>query len=181
MLILKWIQKWQTEVFLLMTKIHKSVNLSFKQLKTKYTAENIPALKEENYVDNIQNYQSSLHHELEKTNFPDEKEKNYSKDWDGVAKTIYADKEFGNELQESSYLLNDVKSILKDIDSKEERLAIVFKFVQNRMNWNNDNGYYTDKGVKQAYIDKTGNVAEINFILISYVKISRIRCKSSFG
>ena len=148
------------------------VNLSFRQLKTKYTAESISALKEENYVDNIQNYQSSFHHELEKTNFPDEKEKNYSKDWDGVTKTIYAEKEFGNELQESSYLLNDVKTILKDIDSKEERLAIVFKFVQNRMNWNNDNGYYTDKGVKQAYIDKTGNVAEINFILISMLKLA---------
>jgi len=122
-------------------------------------------------VDNIQNYRSSLNHELEKTNFPDEKEKNYSKDWNGVTKTIYAEKEFGIELQESSYLLNDVKTILKDIDSKEERLAIVFKFVQNRMNWNNDNGYYIDKGVKQAYIDKTGNVADINLFLISCLKL----------
>ena len=153
-------------------KNSQTVNLSFRQLKTKYTADNIPALKEENFVDNIQNYQSSLHHELEKTNFPDEKEKNYSKDWDGVAKTIYADKEFGNELQESSYLLNDVKTILKDIDSKEERLVAVFKFVQSRMNWNNDNGYYTDKGVKQAYLDRTGNVSEINFILISMLKLA---------
>jgi hypothetical protein len=153
-------------------KNRQTVMLTFNQLKTKYTAEDIPALKEESYVDNIQNYQSSLHHELEKTNFPDEKEKNYSKDWDGVAKIIYAEKEFGKELQENSFLVNDVKTILKDIDSKEERLAAVFKFVQSRMNWNNDNGYYTDKGVKQAYIDRTGNVAEINFILISMLKLA---------
>lgn len=153
-------------------KNSQTVNLNFRQLKTKYTAENNSALKEENFIDNFQNYQSSLHHELEKTNFPDEKEKNYSKDWDGVTKTIYADKEFGIELQESSYLLNDLKTILKDIDSKEERLAIVFNFVQNRMNWNNKYGYYIDKGVKQAYIDKTGNVAEINFILISMLKLA---------
>jgi hypothetical protein len=153
-------------------KNSQTVMLTFNQLKTKYTAENIPALKEESYVDNIQNYQSSLHHELEKTNFPDENEKNYSKDWDGVAKIIYAEKEFGKELQENSFLIDDVKTILKDIDSKEERLATVFKFVQSRMNWNNDNGYYTDKGVKQAYIDRTGNVAEINFILISMLKLA---------
>lgn len=135
---------------------HQSVNLSFNQLKSKYSAENIPALKEESFVDNIQNYQSSLYHELEKTNFPDEKEKNYSKDWDGVAKTIYADKEFGKELEESSYLLEDLRLVLKGIDSKEERLEAVFKFVQDRMYWNNDNGYYTDKGVKQAYSNRTG-------------------------
>jgi len=150
----------------------KSVSLSFNQLKSKYSAENIPALKEESFVDNINNYQSSLHHELEKTNFPDEKEKNYSKDWDGVAKTIYADKEFGKELEEYLYLLEDSKSILKGIDSKEEKLIAVFKFVQERMHWNNDNGYYTDKGVKQAYINRTGNVAEINFILISMLKVA---------
>jgi hypothetical protein len=152
----------------------QSVNLSFNQLKSKYTAENVPALKEENFVDNIQNYQSSLHHELEKTNFPDEKEKNYSKDWDGVTKTIYADKEFGKELDENSYFLDDIKLILKGIDSKEERLATIFKFVQDRMHWNNDNGYYTDKGVKKAYADRTGNVAEINFILISMLKSAGI-------
>ncbi len=151
---------------------HQSVNLTFNQLKSKYSAENIPALKEESFVDNIQNYQSSLHHELEKTNFPHEKEKNYSKDWDGVAKTIYADKEFGKELEDSSYLLEDLRLVLKGIDSKEERLEAVFKFVQDRMHWNNDNGYYTDKGVKLAYTARTGNVAEINFILISMLKLA---------
>lgn len=151
---------------------HQTVSVNFNQLKNKYSAENIPALKEESFVDNIRNYQSSLHHELEKTNFPDEKEKNFSKDWDGVAKIIYADKQFGKELEESSYLLDDVKLILKEIDSKEERLAIVFKFVQERMHWNKENGYYTDKGVKEAYIARTGNVAEINFMLISMLRLA---------
>lgn len=40
------------------------------------------------------------------------------------------------------------------------------------MHWNNDNGYYTDKGVKLAYTARTGNVAEINFILISMLKLA---------
>ncbi|CAN1574177.1 Domain of unknown function DUF3857 [Flavobacteriaceae bacterium] len=153
-------------------KSQQTVMLSFKQLKTKYTAEHISALKEENYVDNIQNYQSSLLHELEKTNFPDEKEKNYSKDWDGVAKAIYEEKEFGKELEERPFLLDDLKTILNGIDSQEKRLDVVFRFVQSKMNWNNDYGYYTDKGVKQAYSDRVGNVAEINFILISMLKLA---------
>lgn len=150
----------------------QSVSLSFNQIKSKYSAENIPALKEEIFVDNIQNYQSALHHELEKTNFPDEKEKNYSKDWDGVTKTIYADKDFGKELEEYSFILDDLKTILANITDKEERLAVIFKFVQDRMHWNNDYGYYTDKGVKKAYVDGTGNIAEINFILINMLKMA---------
>ncbi|MBA4318695.1 MAG: hypothetical protein C0412_09860, partial [Flavobacterium sp.] len=39
---------------------------------------------------------------------------------------------------------------------------------------NNKRGYYVDKGVKQAYIDGTGNTAEINFILIAMLNYSGI-------
>ena len=42
------------------------------------------------------------------------------------------------------------------------------------MNWNEENDYYTQKGVKKAYADQTGNVAEINFILISMLKLAGI-------
>jgi hypothetical protein len=42
------------------------------------------------------------------------------------------------------------------------------------MNWNNQNGYYTDKGNNKAYIDRTGNVAEINFILTAMLKFAGI-------
>jgi hypothetical protein len=37
------------------------------------------------------------------------------------------------------------------------------------MNWNNQYGY-VDKGIKKAYVEKTGNTAEINFILIRMLK-----------
>jgi hypothetical protein len=42
------------------------------------------------------------------------------------------------------------------------------------MNWNEENGCYTDKGVVKAYADQTGNVAEINFILINMLKLAGI-------
>jgi hypothetical protein len=50
--------------------------------------------------------------------------------------------------------------------SQLEKLDVIFKFVQQKMNWNNHYGYYVDKGIKKAYVEKTGNTAEINFILI---------------
>ena len=42
------------------------------------------------------------------------------------------------------------------------------------MNWNNKKGYYTDKGVKQAYTDRIGNDAEINFILMAMLNYAGI-------
>lgn len=145
----------------------RSESVNFEQAKNKYSAYNIPALKEEPFVDNIENYRLSINHELEKTQFYQAPVKNYSTTWEGVAKTIYEDKDFGKELDERDYIKHDLEMILKNVESPIERLDVVFKFVQNKMNWNNKRGYYVDKGVKKAYIDGTGNVAEINFILIA--------------
>lgn len=154
--------------------VAKTEGVSFEQVNSKYVAQNIPALKEEAFVDNVENYRLAIHHELEKTQFFDEPVKDYSKTWEGVAKTIYDDKDFGKELKEKDYIAQDVTRILKNVESKDERLDIIFKFVQNKMNWNNKKGYYTDKGVKQAYIDGTGNTAEINFILMAMLNYGGI-------
>ena len=156
-------------------KYGQSTGINYKQINSSYIAENVPALKEENYVDNIQNYRSSLQHELERTQFPDEPVKDYSETWEGVAKIIYQEKGFGKELGERDYITQDLKRILKDINSIPERVDIIFKFVQNKMNWNNQKGYLTDVGVKKAYIAGTGNVAEINFILIAMLNYAGIQ------
>jgi hypothetical protein len=152
----------------------RSENVNFEQVRNEYSAYNIPALKEESFVDNIENYRLSINHELEKTQFYQEPVKDYSKTWEGVAKTIYEDKDFGKELQERDYIKQDLAMILKNVESPKERSDIVFKFVQNKMNWNSKRGYYVDKGVKQAYIDGTGNTAEINFILIAMLNYAGI-------
>ena len=152
----------------------QAVSIGFQSFNSIYVAKDVPAIKEEEYVDNSKNYQASIHNELEKTAFPEREVKDYSSTWEGVAKTIFNSKYFGEQLKESSFFIKDLGLILKDIDSKEERLKVVFKFVQEKMRWNNEYGYYTDKGVVKAYADRTGNIAEINFILISMLRLAGI-------
>jgi hypothetical protein len=153
---------------------NQSASISYKQINSVYLAENIPALKEEGYIDNIENYRSSIYNELERTRFPEQPVKDYAITWEGVAKTIFENKNFGKELNEQLYLIQDVKIILKNVVSEDEKLDVIFKFIQNKMNWNKEYGFYTDKGVKKAYADRTGNVAEINFILIAMLKLAGI-------
>ena len=150
-------------------------SMTYRQISSSYIAKDVPALKEEEFVDNVRNYKSSLHNELERTRFPEQPVKDYSITWEGVAKTIFEDKDFGEQLKQSGYLINDVKLILKSEDSQDERLNKIFKFVQDKMNWNQEYGYYTDKGVVKAYGERTGNVAEINFILISMLRLAGLK------
>lgn len=147
----------------------------YKQINSLYTSQNIPALKKEKFVDNMNNYLGSVQNELERKRFPDKPVVDYTITWEGVANTIYKHKDFGNELKVKDCFSEDLNSLLKNVDSPEERVNTIFKFVQNRMNWNNQKSYYVDKGVKKAYEAKTGNVAEINFILLAMLKSAGIK------
>jgi transglutaminase-like putative cysteine protease len=156
-------------------KFNQSAAITYTQINSNYIAENVPALKEEEYIDNIENYRSAIYNELERTRFPEQPIKDYSISWEGVAKTIFENKSFGKELNEQLFLVPDIKIILKNVVTEEEKLDVIFKFIQNKMNWNKEYGYYTDKGVRKAYADRTGNVAEINFILIAMLKLAGIK------
>jgi hypothetical protein len=148
--------------------------LSFRQINTSYKGKDIPALTDEPYVNNVENYRGTIQYELERIRYPDKPDKDFSITWEGVASTIFKEDDFGKELNERNFLLEDVKRLLTGVESLSERMNIIFKFVQNKMNWNEENGYYTDKGVVKAYADQTGNVAEINFILINMLKLGGI-------
>ncbi|OXA82449.1 protein of unknown function [Flavobacterium aquidurense] len=146
----------------------------YKQINSFYTSKDIPALNEERFIDNINNYKGAIQNELEKERYPDKPVVNYTKTWEGVATSIYKSKDFGDELKQKDYFSVDLKNILQKTDSKKERLNLIFQFVQNRMNWNGKRSYFVDKGVKKAYEERSGNVAEINFILISMLKAAGI-------
>jgi hypothetical protein len=154
---------------------HNQTNtMSYKQVNSVYTGKDILALKPEPYINNIENYKGSIQYELERVRYPDQPVKDYSLTWEGVASTIFKEEDFGKELNQSDFFLEDLRKLLVNTESLQERLEIIFKFVQNKMNWNEENGYYKDKGVVKAYKEQTGNVADINFILINMLKTAGI-------
>ena len=150
-------------------------SMEVNKIVSKYWVKDVLALTEESYVDNIQNYRLSLHCELEKVMNDNRADKNYSETWEGVAKTIFKDEKFGKELSEQSIYTKDLQTLLKDVNLPAERLDLIFKFIQNKMNWNGKRSCYADKGVAMAYGNQTGNVAEINFILIGMLKFAGIK------
>jgi hypothetical protein len=148
--------------------------LEYSEIQTRYVAENVPAMKDEAYVNNIDNYTSSIIHELSGKRMPQSTFENFSSDWDGVVKKIYNADNFGVEVEKTGYFEKDIDIILNGLVTSDEKIAAIFTYVKSRMNWNNDNSYYCDEGVRKAYNDKTGNVAEINLMLVSMLRYAGI-------
>ncbi len=149
---------------------YTSEKIDYQETRKKYVLEDVPALKDESYVNNIDNYTASISHELSGKRMPNRNYENFATDWESVTKKIYDSEDFGTELNKSGYYDKDVDAILKGITIQDEKIIAIYNYVKSRMNWNNNNSYYCDEGVKSAYQNKTGNVAEINLMLTSMLR-----------
>ena len=145
---------------------------NYEETQTTYLAENLPAMKDEAYVNNIENYTSSISHELSMTKFNNRPTKIYSLDWESVTKTIYEFEDFGLELNKTGYFEEDIKTLISGDKSRGETIGAIFNFVKTNIKWNERNNYYCNDGVKTAYKNKTGNVAEINLMLTAMLRFA---------
>ncbi len=137
-----------------------------------YKLDNVPSMKEESYVNNINNYRAGVSYELALVNLPGYVYKSFSTDWNAVTKTIYEDSDFGSELNKTSYFEEDLKPVLQGLNTNEDKIAAIFNFVKSTVKWNNYTGYSCNDGVKKAYKEKTGNVAEINLMLTAMLRFA---------
>jgi hypothetical protein len=141
----------------------------FNESVITFSAKDIKAIREENYVNNLKNYTSILMHELASTHFPSGTEE-YATTWESVTKRIYDDDDFGKELRQASYFKDDLALLPLKQGTQAEKADMIVRFVRSRMNWDGEASYYCTKGVRKAYEDKTGNSAEINLMLTAMLR-----------
>ena len=145
------------------------LNVAIKE--SLYVEENIPALKDnEPYANNIENYRGGMKYELVSEKLPNSLPVNYLTDWENVSKKIYDLKGFGSELEKNGYYKKDLEQLLLNVTSNQDKVVSIFQFVKSKVKWDGYIGKLTDKGVRKAYNDGVGNVAEINLMLTSMLR-----------
>lgn len=144
--------------------------VQFIENTSKISMMDVPSMKEEAYVSNVDNYAASIKFELEYTQYPGSTYTNYTTTWDAVSKSIYESSSFGDELNKSNYFEDDIEAVVKGVSNPDEKMVLVFEYVKSKMAWNNFFGYYTDEGVKDAYKKGSGNIADINLMLVAMLR-----------
>ncbi|MDI9313031.1 MAG: hypothetical protein QM535_22665, partial [Limnohabitans sp.] len=140
----------------------------------KFSLNDLPRLKEEKFVNSIDNYKSSMVFELSSVTMPGNMTTNYSTDWGSVVNKIYENSDFGLELDKTGYFENDILSLVQNLKKRDEKIGAIFNYVKSMINWNGHKSYLCDDGVKTAYKNKTGNVAEINLMLVAMLRFAGI-------
>lgn len=151
-------------------KLRVTSSVNYQENSTKFVCENLPALKDESYVNNIDNYRVAVTHELSGKRMPQSTYENYATDWEGVVKSIYESESFGEELKKTGYFEKDIDALLGGVTVSNDRLYALYNYVKETMNFNENESFYCDEGVKKAYKNKSGNCAEINLMLTSMLR-----------
>ncbi|MGC1631609.1 MAG: transglutaminase domain-containing protein [Gelidibacter sp.] len=146
----------------------------FMEHKTEIRLSNIPALKNENYVSNLNTYRTKLIWEYAYSKDLKGIITNYASTWDDVTKTIYDNSNFGAQLKLTNYFEDDVSALIKGVTKESEKISLIYDFVKSKVKWNDYNGYTTDNGVRKAYKEGVGNVADINLMLTSMLRYANI-------
>nr|WP_298930361.1 transglutaminase domain-containing protein [uncultured Allomuricauda sp.] len=154
----------------------KNGALEFYENVYEVNANDLPSLKEEMYTNNIDNYRAAIKFELASTQFPNRPHKNYSLSWEGVAKSIYEFDNFGSELKKTNYFEEDVDNVIVAQTEDMEKARLIFEFVKSKMTWDKYTGVTcSSDGIKKAYREGSGNVAEINLMLTAMFRYAGLK------
>ncbi|WP_111708839.1 DUF3857 domain-containing protein [Lutibacter citreus] len=132
--------------------------------------EKVPAILEEDYVDNINNYKSSVYYELSSVQWPNEPVESFSTTWGDVVETLYKDSDFGGELEKRNYFKDELTELIKGVTDETKKAYLIFEFVKRKVKWNKYYGITTDEGVKSAYNKGVGNIADVNLLLTAMLQ-----------
>ena len=133
---------------------------------------NVPALKPEVFAGYLPSHAASLEMELQFISFPDTPLKNYALTWEGVAKSIFREGKYAEELMDYSSYLEDIKLLLADKKGHDERARAICQFVKEKAKWNGNFGFTTERGIQKAYKEGEGNVGDINILLTSMMRLA---------
>lgn len=139
-----------------------------------FIMENIPAFVKEEYMTAASNFMAKLTFELASYSIPFGPSYNFSRTWKDVDKILLESDNFGRELKRKGTFKDIITNLVKSDMSEEIKAKTIYYFVKSKIKWNNSYGIYTNKGVKKALEEGTGNVADINFALINALQAANI-------
>jgi len=140
--------------------------VTYKEKAKTFIAKNLPAMGNEAYVDNINNYLTKVNFELSLVKYPNEIPRIYALTWEDINKKLLERTDFGKQLDNGGYMSDDLKSYVGNVEKAEEKLLKIILFVKSKVKWDEKYRLYSDDGVKTAYKKGIGNSSDVNLNLI---------------
>jgi hypothetical protein len=149
------------------TNTTNSGTVTAQAMRNDYYAENIPAIKEENFITTMEDYVGKMGFELSSSNFPNSGFKDYGSTWQKIVEELMEHENFGGFIKRDSYSRDMVQGIISTETDPQRKMNLIFDYVKKNIKWDGKYSDYTKATSHKAVLEKkSGNAAEINLILM---------------
>ncbi|MDR1743407.1 MAG: DUF3857 domain-containing protein [Dysgonamonadaceae bacterium] len=130
---------------------------------------NLPALKDESYVWNYNDFRSRVSFELRSIQIPGRPSQDYTVTWANAAERMRDDDNFGKQLKNKGILKEDLPGTLAGKTSAEDSIRAILNLVRSKIKWNNGTTMWISS-MSKALKDGVGSSADINAVLLNALR-----------
>jgi hypothetical protein len=141
----------------------------------RYSAINIPGLRQENFTITMDEYITRVSFELASVRNDDGSSEDYTSSWPKIVKRLKEDETFGGFINKNSFTKALLQDILKGATDQDSIVKQVFEYVKNNIKWNKEYDFYASVPNPKTVLEKkVGNTADINLCLLILLKAAKI-------
>ena len=134
-------------------------------------SENIPALIEEDFVSNINDYSSRLDFQLRGISYLGRPAELYMESWGKVCDELWDHSDFGKRLKSSYKATNEhLKAQLENEPDKEKQLEIIYNEIIENFKLDPKHSFLASQSIKTTDKEKSGRYSDLAFLLIKMLK-----------
>ncbi len=139
-----------------------------------YTMKNIPGLRDEPYMSAPNDYLQRITFQFTGYQFPGEAPHTFNTTWASINQEFLDDEDFGGQLHKNVPHTADLDALLANLSDSTARMAAIYEYVRRHIDCNEEEGLFSQQGIKTAWDKKVGSVADINLLLVNLLRDARL-------
>ncbi|MDR2621597.1 MAG: DUF3857 domain-containing protein [Dysgonamonadaceae bacterium] len=129
----------------------------------------LPALKDEDFVWNYNDFKSQINFEINSVNFTGVYYKDFSTTWNKIAERLADDEDFGKQFNNKRLFKEDLPTALSGKANDIDSIRAILNLVRSKVKWNDQSHLYITNQSK-ALKEGSGSSADINALLINALR-----------
>jgi hypothetical protein len=145
--------------------------------RNRWVKKNVPVLKSQPYISTIDNYLSSI--SFEENYYQqdlDHDKSNHIFTWDTLSHKLLTGQDFGFELnQDNRWMDEELKGVVMGSLNPDEETRRIYQYVREHFHCTDYNYFYIETSLKDVFKKRTGNVGELNLLLVAMLRHQNIK------
>lgn len=143
----------------------------------RWVMKDIPAIREEKFTTTVENHRAKIEFQLNAIKYPQQPIQLVMESWPKVTSDFMKDEDFGAALNQNNNWLDDVTGPLVAGEKDPSTKALkIYSYVRDNFTCTSRSGLYLSNSLKTTLKTKSGNVADINLLLMAMLKHEKIEC-----